>query len=195
MKIDWKIKIDIFDGVYEPSDDTYLLIESIDIGNEKKALDMGCGSGIIALHLAKYFFTVAADINEMAIKNTTHNAEINGINIKVVKSDLFSNIEEKFDIIAFNPPYLPVIGESISWDGGKGGISLLDKFFKHAWKYLNENGKIYFVISSLSDFDLLKKKYGFYNFKKIMEKSFFFEKLYSYVATVSEPFEDMKENH
>ena len=191
MEIDRSIKIEVFEGVYEPAEDSYLLIDAIDTNKCKKALDMGCGSGIVAIHLAKKCDTMAADINEIALKNTKHNARLNNVNIKVRKSDLFSNIDEKFDIIAFNPPYLPTKNEDISWDGGKGGIEVLSSFLKDAWKYLNENGRIYFIASSLSDIDKILEFP--YKFKKIKEKAFFFERIFAYEAIpVQKKVEDRK---
>ncbi len=182
MQIDDRIRIKVFDGVYEPAEDSYLLIESIDVKNCKKALDMGCGTGIVALHLAKFCSTLAADINDVAVGNTIYNARLNKIELKVVKSNLFSSINEKFDIIAFNPPYLPTKGEDIAWDGGENGIEVLKKFFRDALRYLNENGRIYFIASSLSGIDELIKKFSTYEFKKLKEKAFFFERIYAYVA-------------
>ena len=52
MKIDTSIKIKVNSGVYPPSEDSYLLIECIDVGKEK-VLEIGTGTGIIALHAAK----------------------------------------------------------------------------------------------------------------------------------------------
>ena len=196
MEIDERIKIVTFDGVYEPAEDTYLLIKSIDIEPwYKKALDMGCGTGIIALHLAKFLSTTAVDINIRAVENTKYNAKMNKMDIMAFVSNLFEKVNGKFDIIAFNPPYLPTHGEDIAWDGGEGGIEIMEKFLHDAWKYLEEKGKIYFVLSSLSDIKSLMKKFPQYEFKKKEEASFFFEKIYSYVATVAEPSEDRRKNH
>ncbi|MCD6447750.1 MAG: methyltransferase, partial [Thermoplasmata archaeon] len=67
MEIDPSLKIKVFEGVYEPAEDSYLLIKAIEAEGRKKALDMGCGCGIIALHLAKNGCDVtAADINDKA---------------------------------------------------------------------------------------------------------------------------------
>ncbi|HEC89110.1 MAG TPA: methyltransferase domain-containing protein, partial [Thermoplasmatales archaeon] len=106
MKINSKISIKTFGEVYEPADDSYMLIEAIEVNEGEKALDMGCGTGIVAIHLANAGCNVtAADIKEKALENTRENAERNGVKIRIVKSDLFSNIDGKFDIIVFNPPY------------------------------------------------------------------------------------------
>ena len=183
MKIDYKIKIVTFDGVYEPAEDSYMLIESINTRKKEKALDMGCGTGIVALHLAKYCDILAVDLNEKAIKNAEYNALLNKIKIRLARSNLFSNIKEKFDLIAFNPPYLPTYNEDVAWDGGKEGIEIIMKFLMEAKNYLNKNGRIYFVISSRTNIDAILKKFSkIYDFKKLMEKSFFFEKLYVYMV-------------
>lgn len=183
MKIDYEIKIVTFDGIYEPAEDSYMLIESINARKGEKALDMGCGTGIVALHLAKYCDTLAVDLNEEAVKNAEYNALLNKIKIRLARSNLFSNIKEKFDLIAFNPPYLPTYNENVAWDGGRNGIEIITKFFMKAKNYLDKNGRIYFVISSVANIDTILKKFSrIYKFKKLMERSFFFEKLYVYIA-------------
>ncbi|HID25984.1 MAG TPA: methyltransferase domain-containing protein [Thermoplasmata archaeon] len=72
---------------------------------------MGCGSGVTALHLSKHGCIVTAcDIKNEAVENTKVNANRNRLNMKVFKSDLFSDVKGKFDVITFNPPYLPIEG-------------------------------------------------------------------------------------
>ena len=72
--------------------------------------------------------------------------------------DLFENIEDKYDLILFNTPYLPVIEEehvdddySKAWDGGESGREVIDKFIEQAPSYLKKGGRIQLVQSSLSD--------------------------------------------
>ncbi len=179
MKIDPSIKIEVHDGVYEPAEDSYLLIKSIEVKGNEKVLDMGCGCGIIALHLAKKGCNVVAvDINEKAVENTAINAKKNGLKIKCMKSDLFSNIHEKFDLIVFNPPYLPTKNENIAWNGGKEGIEVIRKFLSRAYKY---GKKIYIVMSSLCNIEAIKREFkSIYKFEEIAKENFFFEKLFVY---------------
>ncbi|MEM2387751.1 MAG: class I SAM-dependent methyltransferase [Candidatus Thermoplasmatota archaeon] len=180
MEIRDELKIKVMDGVYKPEEDSYLLIKSIRLDG-KKALDMGCGCGIVALHLAKNGCDVTAvDINEKAVENTKINAKINELNLKCFKSNLFENIKEKFDLIVFNPPYLPTKNEDIAWDGGKNGKEVIEKFLKEAKNYLSEEGVIYMVMSSFNKPDKIIKKFKEYNFEKISEKKFFFETIYVY---------------
>lgn len=186
MEVDPSIRIRVLPGVYPPSTDSYILIESLDVEGSEKVLDMGCGTGIISLHLAKKGCeVVAVDIDERAVENTILNAKLNNVAIKVFKSNLFDKIKEKFDIIVFNPPYLPTKGENISWDGGEGGIEILDRFLENAWKFLRKRGKIYIVASSLTNIDLLMEKYGdIYSFDPLKKTHIFFEDIVSYLITL-----------
>ena len=182
MEIDPSIEMRVMEGVYNPAEDSYLLIKSIEVRGREEALDMGCGSGVVALHLARNGCSViAADINERAVENTRMNAMLNRFDIKCIRSNLFSHVDKKFDIIAFNPPYLPTEQEDIAWDGGRNGTEIIEKFLHDAWKHLKENGRIYLVVSSLTGMEGVIKKFGGrYVFRKVMEESYFFEKLMVY---------------
>ncbi len=107
----YNLKIRVFGAVYEPAEDTFLLISALEKLNLKNnaALEVGTGSGIIALILARRAKTVlAADINPEAVECAKENAKRNKItNIEFRESDLFENIRGRFDLIVFNPPYLP----------------------------------------------------------------------------------------
>ncbi len=146
------------EDVYEPREDSYLLQEYMprDLRG-KKVLEMGTGSGILAITAAKNGGVVTAvDINPEALKVAKNNAERQNVKIKFVLSDLFENITEKYDLIIFNPPYLPEdeqdrkAGASRIYSGGKTGRSTIERFVQSAGKFLKENGKIIMVISSLT---------------------------------------------
>jgi len=90
--------------IYKPAEDSYLLKGQLKnyIKPGMKILDMGTGSGIQAIEAKKLGAEVlAADINPESIE------PLKKLNINAIQSDLFSNIKEKFDLIIFNPPYLP----------------------------------------------------------------------------------------
>ena len=182
MEIDSSIKIDVKEGVYNPAEDSYLLVKAIIAKAGEKTLDMGCGSGIVALHLAKNKCVVTAcDINKKAVENTRINAEKNHLKIKVLESDLFSNINEKFDVITFNPPYLPTRGEDSAWDGGDGGVETIERFLQGAVNHLHSNGSVYLVMSSLTDRENVVKNFShIYDFKVKKVENLFFEKLFAY---------------
>ena len=169
--------------VYEPSDDTFLMLKNIKIGKGENVLDMGTGSGIIGIHCAKNGANVtSADINPYAVELAEKNAGLNNVDIKVVESDLFERIKGKFDVIVFNPPYLPTsknerTDEEINsaWDGGKEGGQVVLGFLRNFRKYLKKNGRCYLLVSSLNKKAL--KRIEKLNGILIDEKKLFFESL------------------
>ena len=169
--------------IYEPAEDSFLLQKYVEKYAFGKVLDIGSGSGIHAeAALKKTKNILAVDINKEAVKLLKGK----GINSKY--SDLFSNVKGKFDLIIFNPPYLPEeekedLETKLVTTGGKYGYEILERFFKNAKKFLNKNGKILIVFSSLTNkkkVDSLVKKYGF-KIKLLEEKGLFFERLYVYL--------------
>ena len=189
------LELDIFPTVYGPREDSVLLAESISASDVKgkSCIDIGCGSGIQSINLAMKGAAkvLAVDVNEKAVENAIHNAKKLGFDkiITAVQSDLFGNVKKdldwKYDLIVFNPPYLE--SESIEereLDGGKEGREVLDRFLEKAGELLNANGKIYFLQSSLNGIDeteQLLKKLGFIG-KIVARKGIFFEELVVFKA-------------
>ncbi len=149
------------DEVYPPAEDTFLLIDNLDVKENDEVLEIGVGSGIVSIAASyKAKNVTSVDINPNAIKCTEANIKLNNVtNITTIESDLFENINEKYDLILFNTPYLPVVEEehdpnddyAKAWDGGIDGRSVINKFLEEASEYLKTNGKIQLVQSSLSD--------------------------------------------
>ena len=184
MLFDPALIVDVFPRVYKPAEDSYLLIRAVD-GDFETALDMGTGTGIVALHAAKHGAVVTAvDNNYWAIANTRHNAFYNNINISIVKSDLFSKVSDSYDVIVFNPPYLPSINIREPWEGGRGGVSVMCRFLYQAINHINPGGCIYLVVSTCGDIpSLLKEFSSMYSFFEVAHQSFFFERLIVYAIT------------
>lgn len=152
----------VSDEVYEPAEDTFLIAHNLSVSGGEKVLDMGTGCGILAVLAAeKTSEVVAVDVNPHAVACAKKNAELNGVAAKVETrlGNLFDTVEadEKFDLILFNAPYLPVErdeGKSWiekAWAGGKTGRTVIDQFISKASKYLTENGRILLVQSNLSN--------------------------------------------
>ncbi len=166
--------------IYEPREDSFLLQKFVREYAKGRILDVGSGSGILAeTALEKTKEVLAVDIDEEAVNKLRKK----GIN--AVKSDLFENVKRKFDLIIFNPPYLPDERiEDKAIYGGKKGYEILERFFKDAKKFLNKEGKILIVFSSLTNRkkvdEIIKKNH--LKFKCLEEKKLFFESLYVYLV-------------
>ena len=153
-----KLNFFVDENVLIPRADTEILVEEvISLANDdkNKILDVCTGSGAIAVSLAKYIKNsnvMALDISKEALKIAEKNAFNNNVNIKLIESDLFNNLEENdFDIIVSNPPYIRenVINElsievkhepKIALDGGKDGLDFYRKLSSESYKYLKEDG-------------------------------------------------------
>jgi len=153
--------------VYPPSEDTFLFLEAL---KEEKfegryCLEIGVGSGVITEFLAENNTVDGVDINPKAIEITKRRCK----KCRIFYSDLFSSVRDKYDIIVFNPPYVPEEKEfgdiyDMSWYGGKNGRRIIDRFLDDFDMYLKKNGRMYMLQSSLSD---LKK-----TIEKLKEKGF-----------------------
>lgn len=172
--------------IYEPQEDSFMLAEQVKKYAFGKVLDLGCGSGIqgiTALTKKEVKEVWFLDINEECITYVKN--KITDSRSKFIISDLFSNLnkKEKFDTIIFNPPYLPEdkYDKSLFNVGGKKGYEKILLFLEQAKNYLNENGTILLIFSSISKKKVIDKKIKEqYVFEKIAEKKIFMEKLYIY---------------
>ena len=142
------------EDVYQPAEDTYLLLRAALAEAKPKdlALEIGCGSGFISQELAlKVARLLATDINPHAVRA----AKARGI--EVVRADLFRGIKGKIDLILFNSPYLPTQSEERTgqWidyalDGGVNGRHTVDRFLKDLPGHLQPEGRALLLISSLT---------------------------------------------
>ena len=122
--------------------------------NSISILDLCTGSGAIGIALSKNLKEsniTLSDISEKALEVAKQNANINKQTIKIIQSDLFENINEKFDVIVSNPPYIKtnviktlskeVQNEPIlALDGGEDGLEIYKRIINEAHKYLEKEG-------------------------------------------------------
>tara|TARA_Y100000310_G_C20692569_1_gene823293 strand:- start:40 stop:555 length:516 start_codon:yes stop_codon:yes gene_type:complete len=167
--------------IYEPAEDSYLLQKEVRKFAKGNVLDVGCGSGIqgmTALEIADSALSV--DINKDCVEYCKKKG------LDAIQSDLFSNVSGKFDLIVFNPPYLPEEplepeDSALSTTGGKKGNEILSRFLKEVKDYLGVDGKILIVVSSLTpDVEKLIKENGF-EFKVLSQEKIDFEMLSVYL--------------
>jgi len=184
------ISLNIPYGIYEPREDSLLLAkvleEEFESGeakneNKKTVLEIGCGSGLLSIISAKRGCDVlAADINPAAVACAKRNAELNGASFETIQSDLFQHINGKFDLIIFNPPYLPEeqTEGNRAWAGGKN-LEVITEFIKSARRHLNNDGKLLVLISSLTKPENIMGKFADNDFdaKIIAERKIPWEKL------------------
>lgn len=148
------------DNVYVPAEDSYLLADNLEIKKGMSVLEIGTGSGIVAMYASRLTDDITVtDINFDACELARENFEANGIeNIEILFGNLFEPLENrKFDVILFNTPYLPteegeVLDDTINYafDGGLNGRKVIDLFLNEVGNHLNDGGIVQMIQSSLS---------------------------------------------
>ncbi|CAM9094887.1 peptide chain release factor N(5)-glutamine methyltransferase [Mycoplasma todarodis] len=171
------VKIDLSKDVLIPRYETeeLILLAKKYIKEDSRVLDLCSGSGYIGLAVKKMTNAniVASDISKEAIEQININKEINNLEIEVVESDLFENINGKFDVIISNPPYIPeetTLSNSVldyephlALFGGADGNDLYKRIVNEYKTFLNPRGVILFEISEdnvaflkSKDFEIIK---------------------------------------
>ncbi len=169
------VRVNLLPRVYEPSEDTFLLartaLEEVRWG--ERVLEMGCGCGLVSAVLAarKNAKVVGVDINPDAVRC----ARLNGV--QAVRGDLFTGIRGSFDLVVFNPPYLPSRIDGVSreedsiekieetaderWldlalDGGLTGREVIERFLWQLPSHLNPGGRLLLLVSTITGVEEVK---------------------------------------
>ena len=144
---------------------TRTLLESIDINNiSGDVLDFGCGYGPIGIYIASNTSSNVdmIDINERALNLARSNARINKVNVNIFESDIYSNVNKKYDYIITNPPI-------------RVGKKILYEILIKAKDYLKENGHLIFVINKDQGAkSTMRDMEEYYNVKIITKNKGFF---------------------
>ncbi len=164
-----RVKLGDPDLVYEPAEDSFLLADAAleDTESGMRILEVGTGSGFVSAVLRANFENVriiATEINPHAARCAKKNG------VEVLRTDLFRGIkprspEARFDLILFNPPYLPTSEEekvpvwlNYAFDGGASGRETLERFFAEVRAYLRPGGRILVLISSITGVEAVQEK-------------------------------------
>ena len=166
-----------YENVYEPAEDSFLLLDSLESElatirsiHPSICLEIGSGSGIVLTGLAKalgshnclYFST---DINPLAAKVTQRTARQNKVTgLEVINCNLvdplLSRLENKVDVLVFNPPYVPTVDDeldptgssiALAWAGGARGRSVMDRLFPLVPQIMSPAGLFYLLILKEND--------------------------------------------
>src|SRR3989338_2826868 len=182
----------VYKSVYDPREDSTMLEKHVRKYAKGLVLDMGTGSGILAIAAAqnsKVKSVIALDVQEEVIEHCKKS--IIGKKIKFFASDLFEIFEKnsrlksrKLDTIIFNPPYLPedIKMKDLTADGGKKGYEAIERFLNNASNYLKKDGIILIVFSSLTKKGKVDEfiKNNLLEFELLEKQHIFFEELYVY---------------
>jgi release factor glutamine methyltransferase len=139
--------------VYQPETDTYLLLRSAlaEVRPGDRVLEIGTGSGTVAAGLPATAHVTATDINPHAA-SCSHSQSV-----EVIRTDLGAGLKGTFDLILFNPPYLPTAPEERidDWlehalDGGPDGRFVIGRFAAEVGCILAPRGRILLLVSGLT---------------------------------------------
>ncbi|XP_058517712.1 methyltransferase N6AMT1 [Ochotona princeps] len=166
-----------FRDVYEPAEDTFLLLDVLEAAAAELAgaeicLEVGSGSGVVSAFLASLLgpraLYLCTDINPEAAACTLETARCNRVHIQPIITDLVKGLlprlKGKVDLLVFNPPYVVTPPEEVgshgieaAWAGGRSGREVMDRFFPVASELLSPRGSFYLVtIKENNPEDILK---------------------------------------
>lgn len=135
-------------GTYVPSDDTALMVRALSSVEGGNCLEIGFGSGAVlqALH-PRFSLVVGTDIVTVGQARAAKGSS------EAVLADRGSCFRDgTFDVVAFNPPYLPSgVVEDRTVDGGRGGVEVPMRFLEDALRVVKARGRIYVLLSDHGD--------------------------------------------
>jgi release factor glutamine methyltransferase len=175
---------------YEPSEDTFLLIKALteNVSSCERSLEVGVGSGAVSKVISAVSKKhIGIDINPYAIEASTKLVP----DATFFESDMFKKVTGTFDMIAFNPPYIPAHDEDPKdWItkatvGGKKGYEVILRFIDGLDTHMTSDGACYLLLSQLSVPEIIDKalKEHLLDFEVVAKMSVMMEELFVYKIT------------
>lgn len=183
------LRFDVNKKVLTPRMETEILVGEVlkNLKRKNKILDVGTGSGAIAVTLAKFSdaSVTAIDISKQALQVAMENAKKHNVKVEFIESNLFENLKKrkKFDIIVSNPPYIPTgdiakldknvkeCDPKIALDGGEDGLRFYREITAGAKKHLYKNGLLFYEVGKgqASAVKKIMKESGFKEIKIVKD--------------------------
>ena len=187
------LQLRIHPGVFHPGFffSTKLLLSQLDTipMKGKKLLEMGAGSGLIAMSAAqKKAIVTATDINPVAVEYLYRNSRTNNTNINILEADVFDGVPPAaFDIIAINPPYYKKDPQNFAehaWYCGENG-EYFKKLFARLAGYIHNESKVLMVLCDGCDIEMIASfgRENFFTMTCILTKKNLVETNYIYSIT------------
>lgn len=159
---DVDIVLELNERVFAPSKNGLFYANTLNVAPENKVIDLGTGSGILAIYAAKRGGIVSAtDIEDEAIESAKKNFALNKVSVEIKKSSLFGNFSGPYDVIIANlpneiipPAYTKRIGQQLAqtFDGGKSGNECILSLIAEAHKYMHGKSRLYLPVHTLTDY-------------------------------------------
>lgn len=166
------VRYDTHPEVYEPAEDSFLLVDVVLAGHlgGRRVVELGCGSGLASIAAAKGGASViAVDTNPEAVRLARANARRNEVPVRVVQGDLLSALRGTVDVVLFNPPYLPTSDEDEAgarrtrlfeaWDAGPQGIDVVMCLAEQLGQGHMAAKELLLVTSTLQDGGALSRRF------------------------------------
>lgn len=168
-----------FTEVYDPAEDTFLLIDALEKEAEELrsgvdiCLEIGCGSGVVSTFVASLIgpkaWYLCTDVNPTAALCTMETAQANTVHIDPIITDLVSGLlprlQGQIDLLLFNPPYVVTPSEEVgskgleaAWAGGRNGREVIDRFLPVVPKLLSSKGLLYLLVLKENNPDNILEK-------------------------------------